>query len=336
MSFPFIFEENFELGTLGDFDVESDTGSRLDFPLYAELARYPGLGMPWRGAYCMRVDLSPGVADAYVQEATDFDTALGDPFVARFMVWVDPKIQMAVGDEFAVFELWSGTNTPEVSIMVHNNSGVLEWAVNETRDPSGASTQPLILGAWTAIEVSITLDDGVSDDGIIDVWIDRAALVQITGADQAAITSGVFGVLGQDVGTTKGYVLFDSIIVDDARIYAPRDRFSELITLTKSGHAFVGRGTIDNVTLNSGTGTESVLRIYDTDVADTTDFTNVKVELKNTAGNEVVDPAGMPVSVRRGCFVELSGTAPKATLKICKAPGAVSEAVVRSIAARRA
>jgi hypothetical protein len=57
MAFPYIFEENFELGTKGDFDTETDTGSLLDFPHYSTLANIKNAPMPYRGAYCARIIL---------------------------------------------------------------------------------------------------------------------------------------------------------------------------------------------------------------------------------------------------------------------------------------
>jgi hypothetical protein len=102
------------------------------------------------------------------------------------------------------------------------------------------------------------------------------------------------------------------------------------VLLTKSGHAFVGPGKIDNVTLLSGNGTDCILSVYDTDEADTNDAKSVVTELRNTAAYEMVDPAGMPVSVKRGAYVVLSATTnPRALLKIGRA-NCMTEANVRS------
>ena len=77
MAFPYIFKANFEGGTNGEWDSESDTGSRLDFPHYSELARIPGLAMPYRGARCMRVDLTTGQTNDHTVTEGDIDIADG-------------------------------------------------------------------------------------------------------------------------------------------------------------------------------------------------------------------------------------------------------------------
>ena len=64
MAFPFLSEANFEDGTKGHFDSETDTGSRLDIAHYSTLAKIPGLAMPWRGAYAVRVNLATSTNDA--------------------------------------------------------------------------------------------------------------------------------------------------------------------------------------------------------------------------------------------------------------------------------
>ena len=145
-----------------------------------------------------------------------------------------------------------------------------------------------------------------------------------------AVTDGVLG-LQNHLATTTGTILIDHFVQDDGRIYAQKDRFREEIILTKSGHAFVGSGKIDNVTLLSGAGTDNVLKIFDTDSADTNDDTNVRVELKNTANNETVDPAGMPVNIIRGAYVELAGTNPRALIKLCRATGYGSAGAIRNV-----
>lgn len=335
MAFPWLFEENFELGTLGDFDAESDSATRLDFPSYKELARYPGVAMPWRGAYCMRVLLN-STTDAYVQETGSFDTSASGTIYARFMIWVGSDITMAASDLVSVFSLWSATNTVEGTVMIRNNAGVLEWALNETHTATAASTMQLVTDKWTCVEVGATIDSGGGDDGTLDCWIDGVAMTQLTGLDQGAITSAVFGAMSQDAGTTAGTLLFDAIVADDARVYPPAERYTTEMLLTQSGHVFVGGGEIDNVTLLSGAGTDCVLDVYDTDEADVTDHYNRRARLLNTANNEVVDSAGMPITVKRGCFIQLAGTNPQAIVKIKHAVGIHGDGRVRNLARRNA
>ena len=84
MAFPYDHHVNFEAGSRGSFNAETDTDSKLDFPHYSELALTPGHGAPFSGAYCMRVDLSGGTNDAYVNEDDDWDFALNASTSFRF------------------------------------------------------------------------------------------------------------------------------------------------------------------------------------------------------------------------------------------------------------
>lgn len=333
MAFPFLSETGFEQGDRGHFDAETDTESRLDFPHYTELARYQGLPAPYRGAYCMRVSLlNDGTpADAYVQETGSWDSTASAEIHFRFMFCVSPTITMADTDEFAIFQLWSSTNTVEGGAYInYTDADGLRVGIGET---SASSFKPLTTGQWHCLELKFVVDSGAGNDGTIDAWLDGSAFTQVTGLDQGAITSGVVGVLGQDAGTTAGTILFDELVADDARIFAPVSRFPQTQLLTASGHVFVGSGQIARVELLSGAGTDNVLSIFDTDRAYTSDASNVTAELKNTANNErvVLDE---PVRIQRGAYISMSGTDPRALVKIDWA-NSYSDAAIREQGMRR-
>ncbi len=314
MAFPYLTEANFADGTLGHFDSEADTENRLDFPHYTTLARTPNLPMPWSGAYCMRVTLANDgtPADAYVQETGSWDTAAAGTIFIRFMIYVSRNITMANADEFAVLQLWSGASTVEGGVYInYTTANGLRLGIGET---SATSFLPLTTGVWHTVELKALIDSGAPNDGTLDAWLDNAAFTQVTGLDQGAITSGVMGVLSQDAGTTAGSVFFDSIIADDARIGSPVERFPNPLLMTASGHAFVGPGEICDIQLLSGAGTDNVLSIYDTDTAYTADAGNVILEMKNTANNQTVDLFDLGRMVKRGCYVVLSGTNPRALI----------------------
>jgi hypothetical protein len=340
VAFPFVCEEGFELGTRGVFDAETDSDSKLDFPHYSALSAIPGLAMPYRGAYCMRVDLAGGTADAYVQETGSLDTSAAGTVYARFYMWFGAKrgesITMAANDIFSVFQLWSATNTVEASIGIqYTTANGYRLCVSELAAGTGGSFAALPLNRWNLIEIKALVDSGVGNDGTIDVWLNGSALTQIATLDQGVITSGVLGALAIDAGTTKGVLLFDDFIVDDARIYGNGERFPQTLLMTTSGHAFVGPGCIDNITLMSGGGTDCVVSVFDTDEAETTDPSRIVAELKNTANNELVDPAGMPADVMRGAYISMSGTNPRALVKIRRALGYASDGAIRETAQRR-
>jgi len=316
LSFPFLSENGFEAGTLGHFDTEVDTESRLDFPHYTTLAATPGRGLPYRGAYCMRVELANdgSPADAYVQETGSWDLSASGSIFFRLMFFLSADAVMANNDEFAIVQLWSGTNTAEGGAYINfTTANGFRVGIGET---SASSFKPLTLGVWHCLELKFVVDSGGPNDGTIDAWLDGAAFTQVTGLDQGAITSGVVGVLGQDAGTTKGWLLFDDIIADDARIFPPTSRFPQQVLLTTSGHLFVGAGEIEKIDLLSGSATDNVLAIFDTDRAYTSDASNVVVEMKNVANNERVGLWDTPIRVQRGAYVALSGTNPRALAKI--------------------
>ena len=334
MAFPWLFESNFEAGTNAEWDSETDTGSQLDFPHYTTLAQYPWVGAaPFRGAYAMRASLVGGTADAFVTEG-DLNIALAANRFVSFAIYFSPTFTGTADDTFNILELQETGNAAMITFgaRIVAATNVINLGIGKAAPTTFGD--PIERGVWYTIEIDATLDDGASDDGTIDIYVTKAddksaALVyatQVASLDQTAVTHGVLGI--QDhLATTTGVILLDSFVFDDARIYAPRRRYVDEVLMTKSGHLFVGPGIVNNTSLLSGAGTDCVLSVYDTDKADTNDASNILVELKNTANNEIVDPAGMPVRVRRGAYVTLSGTNPRGLLQLGTA--AKSDAAVR-------
>jgi hypothetical protein len=330
MAFPWVFNANFEAGTLGEFDAETDVGARLDAAHYSSLAERPGASAPWQGAYCMRVDLGIATNDAYVQENDGFDIAADGTLHIRFQLYLSPDTVMANTNEFEILQLQSTGPVDEVVVVVNYTTAAgFRLGIGET---AGTSFLPLSLGVWHTVELSISLDDGAGNDGTIDAWLDGSPFVQVASLDQAAIIQARIGVIGQDAGTTRGLVLFDNIMVDDARMgnMHTGDRWPTDVQLFKSGHVFVGHGCVENVSLIAGAGTDCVLAMYDTDVA-STNIGQRRGLMQNTANNETVDTADMPKKFQRGCYITLSGTNPQAIVKIGHANGYWSDGRVRQV-----
>lgn len=333
MAFPYITEANFEDGTLGHFDVETDTETRLDFPHYTELARYPHTHtlMPWRGAYCMRVKLeNDGTpADAYLQETGSWDMTTGtNELYVRFMVGISPDIVMANADEFKILDFWSSTNTPEAGVMVnYTTANGYRLGIGKA---TASSFKGLTLGVWNCVEVYFNPAGGAG--GTLDAWLNGASFTQVSGLTNANITSGVFGVIGQDAGTTTGTVLFDSITTDDARLFPFTERWPNTQLLTKSGHVFVGPGELAHINLLSGAATDNVITVFDTDTGYSSTASNLVSELKNTANSQTVPE--FPIKVHRGCYAQLAGTNPRAIVRIASA-SRYSEGAMRSLASVR-
>lgn len=340
MAFPFLMEEGFELGTRGGFDATSDSNAKLTFPHYSNLARLPGLPAPYRGAYCMMIDLAGGTADAYVQETGAFDTNAAATVWCRFYVWFGAKrgetVVMADTDIFSILQLWSSTNTVEGSIGIqYTTANGYRFCVSELASGASGTFVPCELNKWHCVELKALVDSGVGNDGTLDLYIDGMHATQITGLDQGAITSAVMGALNIDAGTTRGVLLFDELVVDDAQVYPFAERFPTEILVTASEHVFVGPGCVANVSLLSGGATDNVVSVFDTDTAQSLDASNLKVELKNTVASELVDPAGMPVEIIRGCYVKLAGTNPRALVSIGRAQAYHSDGAVRNYGLRR-
>lgn len=334
MAFPYLLEEGFELGTLGSFDVETDTAGKLDFPSYRELARSDCRGAPYRGAYCMRVDLSktPGT-DAYVQETGTFDTSAAGTLYVAFAFYISSNYVMANTNEFAIFQLWSGTNTDEGSIVVnYTTANGLRIGLESPGETSAYSG--LIPNQWHWLELKALVDSGVGNDGTLDLYVDGTLAASLATIDQGAITSGVMGAIGLDAGTTKGTILFDQLIVDDALTPPPAQRFPQNLLLTKTDHAFVGPGRIDNVSLISGAGTDCTAIVYDTDRHDTADENNIVVYLANTVNAELVDPAATPVHLTKGAYVVLAGTNPRALVRLGPVIAYGSDGAIRNYGAK--
>lgn len=340
MAFPFIFESNFEQGDNSEWDSETDTGSQLDFPHYTELARFPWhTAAPFRGAYCMRVVLSGGTADAFVTEG-DIDIAADANRFVRFMLWISPDFTATANDTLNILELQSAGPVAEVTfgLRVVAATNVINFGIGETA-PTSFGAEAIERGTWYTIELDITLDDGGSNDGTVDLFVtpedhDASTTVhasQVASLDQAAVIQGVLGVQDQ-LATTTGTLLFDQFVFDDTgRTFAIKDRFKQTQLLTKSAHVFVGAGEICHVELLSGAGTDCVLSVFDTDVADTNDADKLVMEVKNLSNSEYV-PSDLPREVTRGCYVTLAGTNPRALVTFAKTPAYGAVNVLRAYA----
>ena len=265
----------------------------------------------------------------------DMTAGTNDLYV-RFMLYISDDITMGNTDEVALLEFWSSTNTAEAGVYLnYTTANGLRLGIGKA---SAAQLQVLTTGEWHCVEVFF--DPAGATNGTLDGWLDGVAYTQVASLSNGSITSGSVGFFNTGTGgnpatTTKGHVLIDEIITDDAQVYPPNERFPEEMLMTASGHVFVGNGVIENVTLLSGGAADNVVQVFDTDVGSTQDASAAVLELRNTASSETVDPAGVPVTVRRGAYVSMSGTNPRALVKIGRASAYHSDAAIRSYGAKR-
>ncbi len=307
MSFPYLFSENFDLGTLGIFNSESDSSTILDYPHYTELAR--NAMAPYGGAYAMRIRPAGGTTSAYVQENDGFDTAAAGTIFIRFYVYVGQDLQMGASDKFSIFEAESvADTTTEFACGFDQNSGNLRFWMAETIAASASTltlgTLAQARGKWYCIELKALIDDGAGNNGTLDGWVNGTPLTQITALDQGAIVDAKLGIIGLDAGTI-GTLLFDSVVADDTRLHPLKDRFTGTNHWAHAAQDFplIGPGKFSAAI--TGTGTNAVLSIYDTDRA-LTDETPIAV-LRNLTANEFI-PGHDIFEVKHGAFITQTGT----------------------------
>ncbi len=336
MAHPWLFEANFEDGTSGEWD--SDTvNTLLDFPHYTTLAAIPGGGLPFRGAYCMRVAM--GDANDHTVTEGDMDITTGNTAWTRFYLFLAKDVDATSDDTINIFEIQETGNAVEFAIGLRFTAATdaIELGIGVVT-PTVFGTTLLERDRWYAIEASFAIDTAATN-GAATVFLDGGSHATISSIQATgAITHGVLGTQ-LTLSTTTGTILFDQFVFDDLQIFPFKRRFVEQLLVTATNeHVFVGNGKIENVTLLGPDNADGVLTIYDTDEADTNDASNIIVELRNTAGDEVVDPASLPARVTRGAYVTLSGTGTRgsrALVSICAAQGWGSDGAIRNYAARR-
>ena len=328
MAFPFIFADSFEVGSFTNWDVsEVDTGGLLDAAHYSEL----NVSAPFRGAYCMRIQLG----DTNDHTIGDGDMNIADTATAwlRFYLYISNDFAATANDIFNIFEWQESGNVVEavLSLQVTAATDLVEIAIADgVAAVGGSDWNYLSKGVWHVIEAMNNTETNAT--GVLDLYIDGSRVTNLTSIDSsAAITHCLLGTQNT-LSTTTGTLLFDQFVFDDAQVFPIRSRFPQSLHLTESGHAFVGAGTLENVTLISGAATDNTLEVYDTDRANADGNSNLIVRLQNTANNEIVDPAGMPIGdIRRGAYVVLGGTNPRAQVLIGSAQGYYSEAAIRKL-----
>ena len=360
------FQDNFESGDFTGWSVgEVDTESQLDIVHYTTLAKIPGMPMPYSGAYCARWVLAGGTADAITTEGDmNLDTTVNN-FV-KFNIWIDPdfKTNTTADDNVALFEYQDVANKEIFAFGIDyvSSTNLLKWAVGGATDnavPDTLSAAEVKLGKWLTVELSATLVTAGAT-GTISAYITEdgqepssTATVTKGSVQGLDITHGVLGVQDHKA-TTLGTILMDNFqfsgskTASGTRIYPTKNRFSEMRYFLRSGshkskqgfHAFVGAGTVSNITLVTGADEEALLAVYDTDTAQA-HMGNRKAILSqsSTLGGETLDLATVPFDVIRGCYVDVESSGNQNNEEIIvtieRAPNWFSEGNMRRYAHRR-
>ena len=310
MAYPFLSQETFDDGTLGNFDSEVDVGSVLDFPSYKELSRF-GLS-PWQGAHALRVRLS-GANDAYIQELTAITNQSPVSFWFPFLVAAD--VTLDDGDVVNVLEVRSTSPTPEAFVAIRRTGANYELVAGQSVTVErNYGTITRSNSRWYQVELTVN-----QVAGTIDWYVDGGQIgSQITGVSISPLTTIRVGAPAGTSASDSGTLLVGGLIADDLRIF-PRLRFAaETVWVTRDITAYLGNGTIDSVNFTS-TGTDGVLTILDVDVFESGIATFSRepiVYLRNTEVNAQVPGQNLPVSFRRGVYVQLTGTNPQAWISL--------------------
>lgn len=332
MGFPYIFEDDFESGSNAGWSSETDTGSQLDFPSYRTLARTANRNAaPYRGAHCMRIVHGAVTTEAFVTE-NSVDMALDAVRYIRFYIKICADFLPTATDTFPVFELQGAANAIQLSIgiLYTESTDSFFFGIGEVAPTS--FTSKIDRDVWYCIEAEVSLDAGGGNDGAATLFVTAegsptsatGSATALSGLDQIAVTHAVLGT-ADTLSTTVGTLLFDEFAFDSARLHNLR-RWDTSRRMTKSGHAVVGTGKV-SASLASGGAADNVLRIYDTDTADTN--APLLYEISNVASGETVE-SGRDIYVTKGAYIELSGTNPQAFVEIQQASVYGSTAAYRN------
>ena len=314
MAYPWIVENNWETGLHG---ADASSGALIDFPHYTTLARY---GMaPYRGAYCLRVILAGGTTSQYVRE-NGVNIAAAAVNYVRWYFYLGKDLVMANADKLTMVELESTEDTTaEATAGIQRTGDNIEFWYNETQAAAGAAaivlgTTTTALGRWHHAELEVTVDSGAPNDGTIIGYIDDAAGATISSLDQLAVVDARIGTLGVDAGTS-GTILIDNFIHDDGRIYRYKHRFpgTNIHVTHSEDHPIIGPARFSAAV--TGTGTNAVLSLYDSDGVPT----NLEpfAVIRNLTANEFV-PGHDIFEVVSGLYTIMSGTAAQAFISVEK------------------
>jgi hypothetical protein len=323
MAFPWIFAADFERGIRNEWDSEQDTGSLLDFPHYTELARHKMT--PYRGAYCMRVQM--GDTNDHTVTEGDIDIADTATRYARWYMYLGDtganNVAATVTDEFNIFEFQQAAGTVEASVglKVTQTTNVVEIGIGDGLAPATYPFQ-MTKGVWNCIEAKMLVS--TAGAGTLDLFVNDTnvhALNTLTNA--AAVGTAQFGTM-LTLATTTGTILFDDFRFDDGRVFSDPQRYRvrNARMTTASDHIIIGPGRV--TALVTGTSTDAVLSLYDSDGAhpDIGDLLtlsdNPLAIIRNVSANEVV-PGHDVFEVTHGLYAILAGTNAQAFFSIDRA-----------------
>ena len=258
-----------------------------------------------------------GTATGFIEETADFDTGLNARIFVWFPVCLGSDLELNDGDAVILFALQSTGAVNEVVVGVDRSGANYRLFAGET-----GATRTLVVTRsnkrWHQIELDCLIN-GAGGAGTIDFYVDGGQVgAQITTLTQAAISEARLGVVSGTAAGNAGTILIGGIIADDLRVY-PRERFPvDTCWVTRDISAFIGPCTLDSVLL-TGTGTDATLTILDTDIYEATGVAFSRepvVYVRNVTANQQEPGQNLPIRLKKGAYVQLTGTNPQAWLSI--------------------
>ncbi len=317
MAYPYIYENSFDMVNVTPFafDSETDSAGQLDIAHYKTLAGSAKL-VPYTGAYSMRIVLSGVTTEAFVIEG-DINTSAATYWLrCSFMFGND--FTGTVDDTFTLMELIESGTTARSTLQcrIVAATGVINLGHSATA--GGTTTWALDeieRGKWYTVEQRIV---GHASAGTLDFYLTKdgnpatstIAAGQIASLDTADVTTMNLGT--KDVAaTTTGTILYDQFAYSTAgggRIW-PAQRYGQTKTLTTTGYAFVGPGTINSIAFLNG-AIDDVLAVYDTDdmtgalvgANEDIDGSSIVAQLAHSLLANVTHQ-DVPVKVKKGAFI---------------------------------
>jgi len=317
--FPYQFQSAYETGDFSQWTTVTNPGTPPQMAVrhYSELVQMNVGEVPYRGAYAHCCDFSLGAASAFVATPALTPAAVGG---ARFMLYVSKNLVMSVAANVTLARIDSGAD--QTVVLLENTTGTPRLTMQGNYGGAQARATALALGQWHCLEFvtnALTLQPLVNGGPV------GAPLTPLTAT---GLTGLRLGMITPTAGLTQGFVLFDHVVVDDARVYGLPERYPQIITVLGSGVVIPGSGRYARINLIAGHDTDNVLDLYDSDVA----LHPMEERLAPTLTSDVADrqyhPGKHAGYFQHGLKVVMSGTNPQAVIVLGHAmcaPGAIAE-----------
>ena len=334
MAFPYLLESGWETGATGFDTAITDTQSKsLGYLHYSDSIRKYGVA-PFRGAYVWGIDQSIGtVTTGCYQTQAAVNVANTNTWAAGMAIYIASNIVMTDTDRttlLAAVESGGGVQQGTIELYYTAADG-LQIHFNKTSGTAAASgkSAALTTNEWHWVEIRGTVNTGGT--GTLKGYLDGNQVgATISSLTNVAITDLWVGAFNADAGHSAGYIFIDNVVADgdggttEISVGYPWPRYPFYTNVTKTGHVFVGPGTLQSASLLSVTAADE-MKIYDTDRGYATAAPeNCIVDLVVGGAGELggLHHVEGPIAFYRGCYVVLSGTNPKGNVRAHISPPA--------------